>query len=218
MELLGIMEGKRKIKFCCENTVERRNYVIENAALYALITELLHTHKVPRLILHPDTLSKKMIRKFQIELLSQSLSEISDQIFGVGSICIEPRGGDRQGKVLRAELGDLALLQEQLKSLGAKKIGLCIDITQLFVVHGNEGSADFLEQLKSIPLSVKEFHISDVWQTKKLTNRIAMEIGTGWIDWKLILPLVLQHCNNLLIETLGGIKVFQRSKSYLSHW
>ena len=39
----------------------------------------------------------------------------------------------------------------------------------------------------------------------------------GAIDplWKLILPLILQHCNEFLIETLGGVKVFQRSKAYL---
>lgn len=57
--------------------------------------------------------------------------------------------------------------------------------------------------------------MSDVSQTKKVTNRVAMEVGKGAIDWKLILPLMLQHCNELLIETLGGIKVFGRSKSYL---
>lgn len=42
-----------------------------------------------------------------------------------------------------------------------------------------------------------------------------MEVGTGSIDWKLILPLILQHCGDLLIETLGGVRVFQRSKIFL---
>ena len=42
-----------------------------------------------------------------------------------------------------------------------------------------------------------------------------MEVGTDSIDWRLILPPLLEHCSELLIETLGGIKVFQRSKSFL---
>ena len=60
-------------------------------------------------------------------------------------------------------------------------------------------------------LPVKEFHLSDVLQSQKLKSKVAMQIGSGAIDWKLLLPLVLQHCNELLIETIGGIKVFQQS-------
>ena len=81
-------------------------------------------------------------------------------------------------------------------------------------MHGNYGLMHFLDELKRMRLQVKEFHVSDVSSNKKIKNRIAMEVGTGSIDWKLILPLLLQHCNEFLIETLGGIKVFQRSKSY----
>lgn len=94
-------------------------------------------------------------------------------------------------------------------------IGLCVDLAQLFVVHGNEGIVHFLDELKTIRVPVKEFHISDVLQEKKVINRVAMEVGIGSIDWKLILPLILQHCNDLLIETLVGVKVFQRSKVFL---
>jgi sugar phosphate isomerase/epimerase len=102
-----------------------------------------------------------------------------------------------------------------LNSNGINKIGLCIDIAQLFIVHGNNGIVRFPNDLRSLRLPVKEFHISDVYQNKKVTNRVAMEVGTGAIDWQLIFPLLLQHCRELLIETLGGIKVFQRSKSFL---
>jgi sugar phosphate isomerase/epimerase len=116
---------------------------------------------------------------------------------------------------LRAEIEDIKILEQYLVSAGIGNIGLCIDVAQLFVVHGNNGIIQFLDELKSIRLSIKEFHISDVLNNEKIKNRVAMEVGTGAIDWQLILPSVLQHCNNLLIETLGGIKVFQRSKSYL---
>jgi hypothetical protein len=85
----------------------------------------------------------------------------------------------------------------------------------LYVVYGNEGTAQFLKDLSSIRISIKEFHISDVLQNAKVKNRVAMEVGNGSIDWKLILPLILQHCNELLIETLGGVKVFLRSKKFL---
>jgi hypothetical protein len=42
-----------------------------------------------------------------------------------------------------------------------------------------------------------------------------MEVGTGEIDWGLIFPSMRQHCNNFLIETIGGTNVFQRSKQFL---
>lgn len=180
-----------------------------------LLSEHLNTHKIMRLILHPDALSRKLSRRDQLELLAISLSDISDRIYGINTVCIEPRGGDRQGKVLRTEMEDITLLGHFLKALGVNKVGLCMDVAQVFVVHGNTGSREFLEELKSINLPVEEFHISDVVQNKKIKNRVAMEIGTGVIDWKLILPLILQHCNDLLVETLGGIKIFQRSRSYL---
>ena len=98
-----------------------------------------------------------------------------------------------------------------MDSNGINKIGLCIDIAQLFIVNGNNGIVRFLDDLRSLQLPVKEFHISNIYHNKKVTNRVAMEVGTGSIDWKLILPLLLQHCNELLIETLGGIKVYERS-------
>lgn len=140
--------------------------------------------------------------------------EPRDCLEDIECVCIEPRGGDSQRKVLRANIEDIRLLEEYLSTNGIH-VGLCIDVAQLFVVHGNEGTARVLQDLKSIRLSIKEFHISDVRQTQKVTNRIAMEVGTGQINWKLILPLLLEHCNNFLIETLGGMKVFQRSKAYL---
>lgn len=117
--------------------------------------------------------------------------------------------------MLRIELDDLSRLEHFISSVGLKNVGLCIDIAQLFIIRGNENALDFLRQLKSMNLPVMEFHVSDVIQNTRVKNRVAMEIGTGSIDWKLILPLILQHCNDLLIETLGGVRVFQRSKMFL---
>jgi hypothetical protein len=125
------------------------------------------------------------------------------------------RGGDRHRKVLRANLDDILLLDYYLNSTGGPRIGLCIDVAQLFTLYGNSGTAEFLKQLKSACLPVKEFHVSDVLSTEVTTHRVAMEVGSGNINWKLILPLILENCNNLLIETLGGVKVFQRSKMFL---
>jgi hypothetical protein len=183
--------------------------------LYSAISDCFTKHKILRLILHPDTFSTKLSRRQQLAFLSDSLSNLEENIHSIDFICIEPRGTDRQKKIMRLEIEDIQRLDEYLQANGTRNIGLCIDIAQLFIVHGNEGILSFLEDLKSIHLPIKEFHISDVITNEKTKNRVAMEVGTGGIDWKLILPLILQHCNELLIETLGGVKVFQRSTSYL---
>lgn len=209
----GETDGKKRILFCSDDKDRTKHYIKESVTLYASIMQYLYPHKVNRLIVHPDTLAKKIPRRKQIQHLAESLVKLSENLDGI-DVCIEPRGGDRQGKVLRTELEDLRILEEYITSTGTQ-VGLCVDIAQLFVVHGNNGMRKFLEQLRTLRLPVKEFHISDVQQTKKITNRVAMEIGTGVIDWKLILTSVLQRCNELLIETLGGIKIFERSKSYL---
>ena len=183
--------------------------------LYSTVLTKTNKHNVERIILHPDTLTSKIGRSQQLELLAKSLSELSDRIGNHVLICIEPRGGDRQGKVLRNHIQDIEILQQMLKTLGEKRVCLCIDIAQLYIVHGNIGIVNFLKKIKSIQLPVKEFHLSDVFRSKYVKNRVAMEIGTGLVDWQLLLPFIFVHCNELLIETLGGIKVFQKSKEFL---
>ena len=183
--------------------------------LYSTILKKTDKYNVERIILHPDTLTSKIGRSQQLELLAKSLSELCDRIGNRVVICIEPRGGDRQGKVLRNHIQDIEIFQQMLRMLGEKRVGLCIDIAQLYIVHGNIGSVNFLKKLESIQLPVKEFHLSDVFRSKYVKNRVAMEIGTGSVDWRLLLPFILGHCNELLIETLGGTKVFQRSKEFL---
>jgi hypothetical protein len=209
----GETDGRR-ILFCSDEKDVREKYVKESANLYNTLSDILIPHKIKRIIVHPDTLVGKSPRSKKLEYLAQSLLALEEQLDDL-QVCIEPRGCDRQRKVLRAEIEDIRILQEKLNSIGINKIGLCLDIAQLFIVHGNNGIVLFLDELRSLQLRVKEFHISDVYHNKKVTNRVAMEVGTGSIDWHLILPLLLQHCNELLIETLGGIKVYQRSKSFL---
>lgn len=211
----GETDGKHRISFCSNDESTRKNYITECVNLYSNILTRTDKHDVKRIILHPDTLVSKIGRLKQLELLAKSLSELGDRIGNRVVICIEPRGGDRQGKVLRNHIQDIEILQQMLGMLGEKRVGFCIDIAQLFIVHGNTGIVNFLKKLETIQLPIKEFHLSDVFRSKYVKNRVAMEIGTGSIDWRLLLPFILGHCNELLIETLGGTKVFQRSKEFL---
>ena len=94
--------------------------------LYLSLSECLNSHEIMRVILHPDTISRKLSRRDQLELLTISLSEISDRIYGIDAVCIEPRGGDRQGKVLRTEIEDIRIMEHFFDALGLKKAGLCI--------------------------------------------------------------------------------------------
>ena len=211
----GETDNRRRIKFSSSIMDEREKYVSECAYLYTAFARTLDRGKIRQLILHPDTVSSKSTRNQQIELLATSLNELADRIKEVDFICIEPRGGESQRKVLQYYIDDIRELAHTLSSFNANNIGLCIDIAQLFIVHGNIGTANFLRELKFIPLPIREFHISDVKRGSKVKNRVAMEVGTGDINWRLIFPIVLQHCNSLLIETLGGVQIFNRSKAFL---
>lgn len=211
----GETDGIKKIHLSSPNESLRKRYVKESAELYVAALEATDAYETTRFILHPDNLISKYPRPLQIKFLAHSLTELSDSIDRNISICIEPRGGGIRGKVIRNYLQDIKYLQEELKLLGAKRIGLCIDIAQSHIVHGKEGILGYLNSLKLLDLPVKEFHISDVLKNKHVKNKVAMEIGTGSINWSSLLSSLLFLCNDLLIETLGGIKVFQRSVEYL---
>ena len=130
----GETDGKRKIVFCSHDESTRKNYVTECVNLYSTILTKTDKYNVERIILHPDTLTSKIGRTQQLELLAKSLSELSDRIGSRVLICIEPRGGDRQGKVLRNHLQDIEILQQMLKMLGEKRVGLCIDIAIFMIL------------------------------------------------------------------------------------
>src|SRR5690242_3225996 len=68
----GETDGIPKIKFCSSDKEQRQKYVNESVNLYSLISKCINTHTIPRVILHPDNLSKKISRKQQIELLAKS--------------------------------------------------------------------------------------------------------------------------------------------------
>lgn len=212
----GETDGKRKILFSSANSVERLQYVSDCVILYQKVIDHFY-NKTRRLILHPDSISKREPRGTQLQALAASLVEMHDRLPKKIQICIEPRGGDRQKKVLRTQLEDIQILHEHLSSLGAsKKIGLCVDLAQVAIVHGSDvdnGASKFLEQLKlSQGLSILEWHLSDVAINE---NRVGVEVGKGRINWIKLLPSVVSCCRSILIETLGGTKVFQRSRAHL---
>lgn len=214
----GETDGKRKILFSSANSIERRHYLSNCVILYQKVIDHFD-NKVRRLILHPDSVSSMKPRQTQLEVLATSLVEMHDGLSKNIQICIEPRGGDRQRKVLRTELKDIQILGNHLSSLGAsKRIGLCVDLAQVVIVHGDDNnnensSTKFLRQLKSTSdLPILEWHLSDVAINQ---NRVAVEVGRGRINWIKMLPLVLGCCKSILIETIGGTKVFERSRSYL---
>jgi sugar phosphate isomerase/epimerase len=168
--------------------------------------------RVRRLVLHPDSVDRKVAREAQIQLLAASVAEIKDRLPEL-QVCIEPRGGDRQNKVLRLELQDILNLKKHLCAIGAfEQIGLCIDLAQAVIVHGNARTIKFLDELNSTDFQILELHLSDVGLDQ---NRVAVEVGKGRIDWPKLFPSALNCCKAVLIETLGGIKVFQRSQAYL---
>jgi hypothetical protein len=149
----GETDGKRRVLFCTENQSERNRYVTETVHLFCSAVRRLPPNSVKRVIIHPDTLDRKLSRESQISNLAASLTELSRNLSDV-EVCVEPRGAERQGKVLRAELDDLRTLQDYL-NFSETNIGLCVDIAQLFVAHGNDGVARFLKELTSIRLPVK---------------------------------------------------------------
>jgi hypothetical protein len=68
-------------------------------------------------------MSRDLPRSIQIEFLAESISKIADEINFIDTICIEPKGEDRQRKVPRANFDDIFLLEQYLKSLGLTRIG-----------------------------------------------------------------------------------------------
>ena len=209
----GETDIRDRIRFCSTDYTQRKHYIESSAKLYLSAVNCIGSHGVRRIVLHPDALSRKQDRNEQLQILADSLAELKDLLPRSTTLCIEPRGDVRQGKVLRLDLDDLVRFRDSLGNRSA--IGLCIDIAQLFVTQGNQGIGRFLRGIKETDLSVNELHLSDVLSTEHVKNRVAMEIGRGAIDWNLILPDLKTTCSDWLIETLGGITVFRRSKAFL---
>jgi sugar phosphate isomerase/epimerase len=207
----GETDGKRRLHFASPDAMQRNAYLHESLNLIATAIHRIMPWQTRRVILHPDTIWKGAPRQVMIEALAQSIEGVRDALPDV-DVCIEPRGGDRQRKVLRLDIGDLETLTDDLRS--SARIGLCIDLAQLYVTKGTEDMVQFLRDLRGVGLPIKEIHASDV-QSSGSNKKVAMEIGKGEIDWPLVLPPLLERNKDILIETLGGVPVFRRSKSYI---
>ena len=74
----GETDGKKKILFCSDDGEKRRSYVREMIDLYSSVQVHLNPHKVMRLVVHPDTLSRNNARGQQIEYLVESLDDLTE--------------------------------------------------------------------------------------------------------------------------------------------
>jgi sugar phosphate isomerase/epimerase len=208
----GETDGLRRIRFSCPNKQDRVKYTKRVVRLFNYAMKAAGTVLVQAAIIHPDTLHRGRSRASQIEWLAESLMELSSGC-NIPEICIEPRGGDRQRKVVRSHIQDVLLLNEMLE--GGTKISYCIDLAQTYCAHGFHGVLEMIDQCLANEISIRELHASDVIATKR-SKRLGMEIGTGEVDFSEIMGKIQgMHCR-LLIETLGGFPVFSRSLTYLT--
>jgi hypothetical protein len=206
-------DGIRRIRFSDPDAEIRKKYLESSATLYMAVADSLGMKRVRRIILHPDKATRREKTQDQLRRMMESLAELHDMLPKSIQLCIEPRG-DRSGrKVLKLELEDLFFFEDYLGA--GSGIGLCLDIAQIVAMHGNRNAETFLREVERMRLDVGELHLSDILIVGKLKNRVAMEIGTGMVDWDALLPHAWKLCRACLIETLGGIPVFRRSKHFL---
>lgn len=209
----GETDGKRHIEFSSPRLDTRRKYTESIISLYKSIIDVMQT-KTRALILHPGRFSKRYKRIDQIFWMVEGITAISEEVPTL-SICIESRGGDKQGKVIRATMDDILLLNRVLKEFGTQRIFHCLDIAQAFIVHGRLGLERLLKDLQIRQIQIQEIHVSDVVITIEGVHQLGREIGTGLIAWNSVLKLIPPEAR-ILIETLGGPKVFKRSLTFLN--
>jgi sugar phosphate isomerase/epimerase len=206
-------DGIRRIRFSDPDAEIRKKYLESSATLYIAVADSLGMKRVRRIVLHPDKATRREKTQDQLRRMMESLAELHDMLPKSIQLCIEPRG-DRSGrKVLKLDLEDLFFFEDYLGA--GSGIGLCLDIAQIVAMHGNRNAETFLREVERMRLDVGELHLSDILTVGKLKNRVAMEIGTGMVDWEALLPHAWKLCRACLIETLGGIPVFRRSKHFL---
>ena len=208
----GETDGKRHIEFSSNDYKLRREYVNRVTDLFELIIDTVDTN-IKSIILHPGRFSKRVPRDKQILWTAESLVEISDTLSNV-TICLESRGGKNQGKVIRVIEKDILLFEKYLRDLGTTRVHHCLDIAQGFIVHGQFGLERLLVNLRAEQINIEEFHVSDVNRSSRGFFQLAQEIGNGQIDWNPIFELI-PHGSRILIETLGGTIIFERSLQFL---
>jgi hypothetical protein len=208
----GETDGHRRIRFSSPSRRDRIRYAKHSARMFNLAHDQIGPLRTRAVIVHPSTLSGRFTRFAQIEWFVESLCTLSDSCT-VTEICVEPRGGNRQRKVVRSEIQDIVCLHQAAVKNGIR-LGFCIDLAQTYCAYGTQGVANLIGECISHDIPIKEIHVSDVVETRR-SKRLGMEIGTGRIDFLQALGHLRDSSVRLLIETIGGLPVFTRSLEHL---
>jgi endonuclease IV len=207
----GETDGRARIGFSSPALQEREAYVNDLAQLMSTVHGLIQ-EKLRAIIVHPGTYHRKYARDLQIKWLSESLIKLSE-LLPETQLCIESRGGDRQGKVLRSIPNDIIELDHFLKESGAK-VSHCFDLAQAFTSFGIKGVTNGFQRLMENSVLISEIHASDVADTKR-GHRISVEVGKGSIPWSSLTQLLENFDGRVLLEVIGGITPFKRSLEFL---
>ena len=208
----GETGGRRLIQFSARRKQTRLRYAKNSARLFNSATQEIGCSRTGAVVVHPATLSGKQSRQNQIKWFAESLSILRDSCL-VPEICVEPRGGDRQRKVIRSEIQDILSLHQAVSSNGVQ-VGYCVDLAQTYCAHGMQGVVNLIHECIAHDVPIKELHASDVVENSR-SKRLGMEIGTGKIDFQQTLGNLRKLPVRLLIETIGGLPVFRRSFEHL---
>lgn len=209
----GETDGNLRIRFSSPVLQEREAYVNDLSELMSKVHSLIQ-EKLRAIIVHPGRCYRRYSRDLQIKWLAESLVKLSD-LLPETQLCIESRGGDKQGKVLRAIPYDILQLDNFLKQSGAK-VTHCFDLAQAFACFGIKGVIDVLEELMENRVLVSEIHASDVADTKR-GHRVSVEVGKGSIPWDALIQLLRDFDGRILLEVIGGITPFKRSLKFLAN-
>lgn len=207
----GEMDGKRRIKLASFDTQKRLDYITFLSDSYQDF-KYNFGDLIKSVVLHPDSLRNSKHQDKKIELLVDSLIRLEDELYPV-NLVIESRGS-KDRKVLRPTFEDISTFHEILKERGAKNIYQCFDIAQCFILAGQEGLVDLLQKLNTFNIPICEFHVSDVRISSLKIPQTAQMVGSGLIRWDQVIPLL--KGKRMLIETIGGVNVFNRSIEFLS--
>jgi hypothetical protein len=209
----GETDGIRKIMFSSSDSSVRMSYCVDLVNAVITARDVLGS-KLAALIIHPPTRNRRFSREQEIEWLADSLSILVERLGSV-EVCIESRGSDRQGKILRAQPQDILLLQDYLRKRGTE-ISHCLDVAQCFACFGMSGVLEMVLFFAESGATLTEIHASDVSKYSTGQPRVSMPIGRGLIDWKNLLPHVIRTNARILIEVIGGMKPCMESLDFLN--
>jgi hypothetical protein len=210
----GETDGRRRIKFADPSRTIRLRYVAKVARIFNRVSEQVGSSLVKAVIVNPSHLARTHHKDTQFAWFADSLAELRDTCV-VPEICVEPRGGEQQRKLVRSETHDISSLWEAVKDRGVE-IMYCIDVAQTHCAYGISGIESIIRESASNGVPISELHISDVVRTERST-RVGMEIGTGEVKFAKVLKETRNLICRLLIETIGGVRVFSRSLDFLTH-